>query len=157
VPLSNFGLVHPGLFRCAQPDADGWRPLWLLGVTFAVKLSTSSEYPLDNEAREAGSKVQIQESPIDQWKPDAEVVRRLVSDIVAWENAGAIGVVHCAHGRDRTGLVIGAYRLLVDHWTLDHVNAERKLYGVAGIIRLADEAINDCLRDIARECGREEE
>jgi hypothetical protein len=149
MPLSNFGIVKPGLYRCAQPDADGWRTLNALGVSLALKLSTSDEYPRDREAREAGPSVQIQESPIDQWKPESKVVCGMVSDLVEWISTGAI-VVHCAHGRDRTGLVIGAYRLLADGWTLDQVNAERAVYGVTGIIAMADQEITECLAAIAR-------
>ena len=28
-------------------------------------------------------------------------------------------LVHCTHGQDRTGYVIGRYRVLVEHWTKD--------------------------------------
>jgi tyrosine-protein phosphatase SIW14 len=38
-------------------------------------------------------------------------------------------LVHCQHGEDRTGLVIAAYRVMVDHWTKDEAMREALKYG----------------------------
>ncbi|MBY0453024.1 MAG: hypothetical protein K2P92_08315 [Bdellovibrionaceae bacterium] len=37
--------------------------------------------------------------------------------------------VHCLRGSDRTGIIIAAYRLAHDHWTVDQAFAEMKQYG----------------------------
>jgi tyrosine-protein phosphatase SIW14 len=37
--------------------------------------------------------------------------------------------VHCQAGKDRTGLVVAVYRILVDGWSVDDAISERKTFG----------------------------
>jgi protein-tyrosine phosphatase len=39
--------------------------------------------------------------------------------------------VHCQAGKDRTGLVVAVYRILVDGWDVEEAIAERKRFGAA--------------------------
>ncbi len=56
-------------------------------------------------------------------------------------------VIQCTRGRDRTGLIAGAYRMDVLNWTFGPVEEERKLYGATGLIDdLADAKIIDFLK-----------
>jgi hypothetical protein len=43
---------------------------------------------------------------------------------------------------------VGAYRLIVQGWSLDRVLTERGLYGVVGLIALADREITEALEQI---------
>ena len=40
--------------------------------------------------------------------------------------ADDLWLVHCTHGQDRTGYVIGRYRVLHDHWTKDRAYQEMR-------------------------------
>ena len=60
------------------------------------------------------------------FKPSAQRIRGIVTDISAAEKPV---FVHCLHGEDRTGLVIGAYRMLVERWSFDRAYAEMIAHG----------------------------
>jgi len=149
MPLSNFGRVAKNLYRGAQPDSHAWDTLRALGVTGAFKLNDEREYPVGREAKEAGPTVQINSFAVGQWSPNEQMVVSAAGNIESWLNTGVAVYVHCSHGRDRTGLVIGAWMLLYRGATFEQVQAERALYGVTGIVALADAEITACLQHIA--------
>lgn len=37
--------------------------------------------------------------------------------------------VHCRHGQDRTGIVVAAYRMKVDKWSLPDAETEMQAFG----------------------------
>ncbi len=43
--------------------------------------------------------------------------------------------VHCEHGQDRTGLIIGAYRVKVEHWTKEQAYQEMLRFGFHPLLR----------------------
>jgi protein tyrosine/serine phosphatase len=56
--------------------------------------------------------------------------------------------VHCEHGRDRTGFVVGAYRILIQRWSIDDALAEMKAYGVRGVYEMFDAEMISILRKL---------
>lgn len=160
MPLANFGLTLDGdpsnslgsVYRGAQPDAEAWGTLHALGVRNAIKLSDEAEYPAARESAEAGPGIVVCSMPVSQWKPDVAAVLGIAAVLLdlrkqAW---GSVVFVHCLHGRDRTGLIVGAYKLRYLGWTRQQVEEERHAYGVAGIIALADREISEALDEIAK-------
>jgi len=102
-----------GVYRGGQPKSHaGWAYLHSLGVSNVVKLNLESDAS-DNEARALGMTVHY--FPIATHhqlllKPD----RQTVSNAVAAITPGTY--VHCKHGRDRTGLIVGCKRVWQDGW-----------------------------------------
>jgi len=47
-------------------------------------------------------------------------------------------LVHCVHGRDRTGLIVGAYLIKYASWTVKQVQEMNALYGEHGLIAFID-------------------
>ncbi len=125
MPLDNFGRVGPRVFRCAQFDAEGMETLISLGVTVAIKLNTSDEAP---EVFAAG--VTTMEYPFHLQAPPDDETRRVVRQIEDFVESGETVVIHCTHGRDRTGFVCAAYQMLALGMSLDDVLEERARYGV---------------------------
>ena len=106
--IPNLRLVEPGVWRSGQPDAAGWVWLRSVGVSNVIKLNTWDEGAGDSTARAIG--MTVHEHPISTIQqlvtgPDPEDIATAVSEI----KPGS--VVHCQAGRDRSGLVIGLYRL----------------------------------------------
>jgi len=105
--IPNLRLVEPSVYRGGQPDTAGWQWLREAGVSNVVKLNTQDEGS-DKPAVVLGMRLSY--FPVD-------TLQQLISgpDPTAMSNAVArIGpgtYVHCLHGQDRTGLVIGLYRL----------------------------------------------
>jgi len=130
--IPNFSQVKPGVWRGGQPTAAGWEYLKLLGVKWDVKLNT------ENEASDDGAKahgIQVIYLPITLvqqtvGKPDATTLNVAVSTL---ERAGTF--VHCQHGQDRTGLVVGAYRVKVGHWTKIAAYQEMQAHGFHPMLR----------------------
>jgi protein tyrosine phosphatase (PTP) superfamily phosphohydrolase (DUF442 family) len=109
--LPNLHKINDGLYRGAQPTAEGIRELEKMGVKTIVGLrSEHSDKEILGDAR-----LILEEVPMKAWAVhDEDVVRflRIVTD----KNRQPV-FVHCLHGADRTGTMCAAYRVLIDGWT----------------------------------------
>lgn len=126
--LTNFGRVAPRLWRAAQPDAAGLSDLVVLGVETILKLNGDEEMTLARE-RElfhgvGGVTGFTLDFPIVDLAQVRTVVRAIDDRLTDTEHV----LVHCTLGRDRTGLVIGAWQL-AHGLPLDDVLIERRRYG----------------------------
>ena len=112
--VPNLAPVSPGIWRGGQPDAAGWSYLRSLGVTNVVKLNAAAEGS-DADAVKLGMRVVAIPLPLDT--VEALLKEPKLADIRAATDAIKPGTfVHCSHGQDRTGLVVGAYRVWRCGW-----------------------------------------
>lgn len=113
VDVPNFTSVCDGIYRGGQPTDAGWNYLHEIGITQVIKLNLEGEGS-DVAAEALGMKLTYM--PIDL---DDQLIFRprewMVETAVAAIKPGTF--VHCEHGQDRTGLVIGCYRVWVQGWT----------------------------------------
>jgi len=115
------------VYRGGQPTAEGWAYLHdTMGVQTVVKLNDASEsweQGEDEPARRLGMTVVNASMPphdhglapaslLELFKDIPEDTLALAVATVAREHQGNV-YVHCSHGRDRTGLVVGLYRVLI--------------------------------------------
>jgi hypothetical protein len=127
--IPNLREVHPGLWRSGQPTtAEQWRYLKDLGVANVLKLNYDSEGS-DAEATEAGLGVYAMSI---QPSGDGNIFKQPDPEML--ENAEAVTelpgtLVHCTHGQDRTGLVVGRHRVLHDGWSKDAADQEMRAHG----------------------------
>ena len=128
--IPNFAVVERGVYRGGQPQTlEDWRWLYSVGVRDVVKLNTHSEG--DDVARALGMHVYYY--PIDfvsqtVGKPDPREIKE-AADVVYFAHLEHVGVyVHCSHGQDRTGLVVGNYRL-IEGWSKYAAYREMVRYG----------------------------
>lgn len=127
MPIRNFVQVDAGLYRGAQPDAEGFRALRELGVRTVVNLRTSKS---DSElAVPAG--LDLVEIPvhalIDSDPPTDEELDRFFDVVLDASRRPAF--IHCAHGRDRTGALCAVYRIEAQGWTNERALEEMKELG----------------------------
>jgi len=111
--VPNLAQVEPGLWRGGQPTSEGWRYLSSLGVRRTIKLNTEHEA---SDAPAHSNGIEVLRFPITATeqtigKPG---LSKLNAAVQAISTNGTY--VHCQHGQDRTGLVIGAYRVRIEHW-----------------------------------------
>lgn len=128
--IPNFRQVAPGVYRGGQPTAEGWQYLKTI-AKWDVKLNTGD----DELARSAG--LQVIHLPITFiqqtiGKPERSTLKSAVSAITDCETYGVF--VHCTHGQDRTGLVVGAWRVS-QHWSKVQAYAEMVANGFHPILR----------------------
>ena len=98
---------QPAIYRGGQPNESGWRWLVAAGVSNVVKLNPMEE---GSDAPAAALGMAVHYFPVDTMEqlvggPDPEAMRRAVDRI------GPGTFIHCQHGQDRTGLVVGLYRM----------------------------------------------
>ena len=113
--------VAPGIFRSAQPDPAGLRAVQKRGVRTVVVLRTK----IPEEEREAAARLGLElvHVPMDGTKmPSMEEVDRALTVILDPSKRPVL--VHCAHGEERTGAVIAAYRVVVEGWDPAAAEAE---------------------------------
>ena len=130
--IPNFAQVEPGVWRGGQPNEEGWKYLKSLGVRWDVKLNTSGEA---SDALASSNGMQTVYLPITFaqqtfGKPEPG---KLAAAVAAIEPDGTF--IHCQHGQDRTGLVIGAYRVKMKRWTKDAAYREMVAHGFHPLLR----------------------
>jgi protein tyrosine phosphatase (PTP) superfamily phosphohydrolase (DUF442 family) len=125
--IKNFYQVDAHVYRGAQPTDEGFQYLAEIGVKTIVDLREADERSKAEEAvvRNAGMKyVNVPMTGLTPPTPsEISAILRILED----ETPGAV-FVHCKRGADRTGAVIGAYRIDHDHWdNARALNEARKL------------------------------
>ena len=121
--VPNFAVVSPVLSRGAQPTHEGFRLLRERGIRTVVAL----RWLHDDDAALAGLGLNSYWIRAKQWHPENEDVVRAMKVILTPEYQPVF--VHCQAGKDRTGLVVAVYRILVDGWSVDDAIGERRLFG----------------------------
>ena len=122
--LGNAGRVAPGVYRGEQPGPGGYATLKQLGIKTVIDLRTSESEKAQVEA--AGMRAIA--VPIEMTRKG---LKEKVDQVVALmaDPANQPVYVHCRHGQDRTGIVVAAYRMTLDNWSLKDVEAEMQSFG----------------------------
>ena len=122
--LSNVGRVAPGVLRGAQPGREGYTTLKAMGVRTVIDMRTSESEQKQVEA--AGMRAIA--IPIEMTR---EGLKERVERVVALmaDPANQPVYVHCRHGQDRTGIVVAAYRMKQQGWSLADAETEMQAFG----------------------------
>jgi protein tyrosine/serine phosphatase len=122
-PPPNFNTVRPGLFRGGHPDIGQMTYLKQLGVKTIVDLEIDDliEATPDqiNDEMINASKLGILliRMPMSAFEPatNDEFDSKIRNIMMIFSDPGLAPVyVHCAHGQDRTGLVVGLERVIIE-------------------------------------------
>lgn len=136
--IENFLAVEPGIWRGGQPQSEDWSHIKQLGITFVLKLDTDVE---GSDEAASGVGLQVIKMPID-WMEQilGEPPHDFLSKTTAIIQTCALPLpdggiyVHCKHGQDRTGLIIGAYRVACG-WTKQRAYEEMITLGFHPLLR----------------------
>ncbi|MEO6800069.1 MAG: tyrosine-protein phosphatase [Rhodanobacter sp.] len=145
-PITNFQVVDSdGIYRSGQPRGEAdWKYLEDLGITTVIRLNEFS--PNVDEAEELRmakahniSVVRIYMQPEDwphNWnpwvRPDST---KLMEAVAILENRGNKKIlVHCSHGKDRTGLVVAIYSIRDKNFCKDAAYKQMRDYGANPIL-----------------------
>lgn len=116
--LPNFHRVDDGLYRGAQPSAEGMRSLERMGVRTVVNLRLTHS---DRDELH-GTRLAYEHIHFAAWHPEDEDVEAFLR--IATDPARRPVFVHCQHGADRTGMMVAIYRMVVQGWSADDAIAE---------------------------------
>lgn len=122
--LSNVGRVAPGVLRGAQPGKEGYATLKAMGVKTVIDMRTTASEQKEVEA--AGMRAIA--IPIEMTR---DGLREKVDRVVALmaDPANQPVYIHCRHGQDRTGIVVAAYRMKQQGWSLADAETEMQAFG----------------------------
>lgn len=122
--LENVGWVAPGILRGAQPKEEGYATLREMGVRTVVNLRSTNS---GAEAVEAAGMRSLHIRMGMVRGINRETVERAVKAISDPENQPVY--VHCAYGKDRTGVVVAVYRMQAEGWSYEDAEAEMQSFG----------------------------
>lgn len=109
--------VSPELYRGGQPEPEGFTKLEQMGVRSVLNLRENrSDVP-----KAAHTGLHIMEYPMAASKAteaDVEACLRLIKD------APKPVLVHCWHGSNRTGIIVAAYRIVFQGWSVEAAEKE---------------------------------
>jgi protein tyrosine/serine phosphatase len=144
--LPNFHQVNAKLYRGGQPRAGGIQKLASLRVNTIVNLRDDDERA-EAEGREAkAAGLRYFNIPVERMgRPQDAEIERALALINDAENG--VVFVHCAHGADRTGVVIAVYRISHDGWSSEQAKNEANRYGMKFWQRGMKDYIHDYYRD----------
>jgi tyrosine-protein phosphatase SIW14 len=112
---SFFKEVEPGVYRGNRPDAATLRKLAALGVKFDLDLEDAgSAITSERPVAQAAGLTFISKPMSGFWTPDDAQVDSILS-VVSDPQQRPI-FIHCQHGQDRTGLIVGLYRVFYESW-----------------------------------------
>ena len=117
--LPNFHEVAPGLYRSAQPTAEGFKEMQKLGIRTVINLRAF--HSDDDELKDAGlakdSGLTLVRIKINTWSAENEDVVQFLKLVT--DRSKAPILFHCQHGADRTGTMCAVYRMAVQGWSKD--------------------------------------
>jgi tyrosine-protein phosphatase SIW14 len=125
--VPNFGEVNATLFRGAQPSSSGYTELKKFGIATIVNFRNEKDEIAKEraEVEALGMKyVSIPWSGADM--PNNAQVSSFLQLVNADPNQKIF--VHCAEGKDRTGVMVAAYRMAYENWAPDKAVQEMYTY-----------------------------
>ncbi len=118
--VPNFFRVNDGIYRSAQPTAEGMENLEKYGFKTIVSLRTlhSDRHLLGN------LKLDYQRIAMQAWNPETEEFAEVLDILLDKERHPVL--IHCQHGADRTGAACAIYRMVTQDWTKENAIREMK-------------------------------
>lgn len=127
--IQRFIKVDDGFYRGSQPENEAdYEQLKKLGVRTLVNLRTSDDN-IEREARLAARfGLKLVSVPLSAITPPSD---RDINQVLADVRDPSLKPVflHCRHGKDRTGLIVGLYRVLFEGWGRRKAHEEMKAVG----------------------------
>ncbi len=126
--IPNFQKTTDTIFRGGRATQQGLNYLKQAGFKTIINLENDSKAINAEAAYAKKIGLQMYSSPLSWTKPPNDA--QINNIIAALQNPNMYPVfVHCHYGKDRTGMIIGLYRVLVQGWDPRDAYAEMIKYG----------------------------
>ena len=126
IAIANFGIVSESIWRGSVPSQDGLNQLANNGVRTIIdlRMNSISCQKEENAAKKLGLK--YIHLPLGFKSPSYNNVTEFLKIVSNPLNLPVY--IHCHQGADRTGTLVGIYRIIVENWTFDHAYNEMRLH-----------------------------
>lgn len=126
LPINNFEKVTQTLWRGAAPSEQAMKQLAERGVKTVIdlRLPGNAAKKESNQAGKLG--LNYFHISIGYFSPSVKQVNDFLSIVNDPKYQPVF--VHCRQGADRTGTLVGIYRMLDEGWTFDQAYAEMRLH-----------------------------
>ena len=115
--VENSYKISDELYRSAQPEREGFTALQKLGIRSVLNLR---EYHKDTR-KARHTQLHLMAYPVAAGEVTSSDVENCLALIA---NAPKPVLVHCWHGSDRTGIVVAAYRIVFQNWSVAEAEKE---------------------------------
>ena len=126
--VPNAGKISEALLRGAQPSAQGLAELKKLGITTIVDLRGNSGPVARERAQAETLGMRFIDIPVSGWSPPSNAQVAEFLKLFQQDPTQKV-FVHCYFGRDRTGVMVAAYRMSQQNWTADQAVEEMYSFG----------------------------
>lgn len=116
--LPNLHKVSDGLYRGAQPTAEGMKQLEKLGIKTVVNL----RFLTSDRKKLKGTQLDYEHINTTTFSTETKNVIRFLK--IATDPQRAPVFVHCHRGVERTGVMCAAYRIVVEGWSKEQAIEE---------------------------------
>ena len=125
--LPNFAVVAPGVWRGAAPTPEGFKQLKTKGVRTIIDLRIEKKGQAEEEAATKALGLKRVRIPMGAEAPTEKQVKEFLG--LLGKSATEPVFVHCQHGADRTGAMVGIWRVTQQGWGFDQTWVEMRKYG----------------------------
>ncbi len=126
--IPNLSRVNPQLYRGGEPKKTGWEKLKSLGIKSIVNLEEKGPGDSNEKLTAESLEIKVYYLPLSLYTvPSEEQVLMFLGIVLTPENQPVF--IHCNNGRDRTGVMIAMYRVIVDGWTIKNAYGEATSLG----------------------------
>lgn len=147
--IKNFYQVDQHVYRGAQPDKAGFEFLAKLGVTTVINLREQGTESRQEEKLVTEAGMKYVNVPMTGLTPPTDNEIKRILGLLEDQATGPV-FVHCKRGADRTGAVIGAYRVDYDGWDNEQALKEAMARGMSPFQHPRQHYIRDFQRTTAR-------
>jgi tyrosine-protein phosphatase SIW14 len=113
--LPDFYNVSEGIYRGGRPTEDGLAQLAQMGIKTIIDLENVDKIVAAEKIAAASLQMNVLSFPMSGFfAPVESQVDQILVELTKPENRPVY--VHCQHGHDRTGLIIGLYRVNFEGW-----------------------------------------
>lgn len=108
--FNNLYRINDSIYRSEQPSKKGFIELDTSGIKTIVNLRR-----LRNDIKKAkGTDLQLEHIPLATKQITEQDIFEVIQHI---DNAEKPLLIHCWHGSDRTGVMVAAYRIVIENWS----------------------------------------
>lgn len=126
--LPNFHQVHDFLFRGGEPSTAGVKDLSNQGIKTIIDLRAAGKRTEDEAALAKSLGMRYINLPMSDKAPTEAQVATFVQTVEAGRDCHEPVFVHCAHGSDRTGCMVGIWRVTHDNYSYNDAYKEMRSY-----------------------------